>query len=227
MEEVSGEESIERVRSVPVNYPSNSHKKNEEKPKDDIPKKVEKIVTGKVVQKKKGLAQKIAETFIGDDIGSASNFVLFEVIIPATKNMIREGVSEGVERLLFGEVRGRRPQSGGIAGRSNYVSYDRYSSSQSKPAPSREISRRGRASHDFSEIVLDSRGEVEAVIDNMLELINDYGVATLSDLYDLVGITGNFMDRKWGWTNLDDATATRVRNGNGYLLNIPRPQPVD
>ena len=227
MDEVKGEDGVERIRIVPTNYPPNSHKVKEtlNKP-DDGPKKIEKIVTGKVIQKKKTLARKIAETFIGDDIGSASNFVLFEVIIPATKNMIREGVSEGVERLLFGEVRGHRP-GGLLAGRSNYVSYDKYSAGANKPATQRELSRRGRASHDFSEIELDSRGEVEAVIDNLLELISDYGVATISDLYEMVGIPGNFVDRKWGWTNLDDATATRVRGGNGYKLNIPRPQPLD
>jgi hypothetical protein len=63
------------------------------------------------------------------------------------------------------------------------------------------------------------------VINCLVDLIQDYGQATVSDLYDLVGITGNFTDNKYGWTDLRSATATRIHEG--YMLNLPKPIPLD
>jgi len=75
------------------------------------------------------------------------------------------------------------------------------------------------------DIILRTRGEGEAVIASLSDLIEDYGVASVADLYDLVGITGSFTDNKYGWTNLRTASVTRVRDG--FLLNLPRPTPID
>jgi hypothetical protein len=53
----------------------------------------------------------------------------------------------------------------------------------------------------------------------------DYGQASISDLYELVGITANFTDNKWGWTDLRSSSVSRARDG--YLLNLPRPILLD
>ena len=50
-------------------------------------------------------------------------------------------------------------------------------------------------------------------------------MATIGDLYDLVGMTGDFTDNKWGWDNLSRASTTRVRDG--YILVLPRPVVID
>jgi hypothetical protein len=87
------------------------------------------------------------------------------------------------------------------------------------------MSRTGRAKHDFDEVVLESRGEAEEVLSNLVDSIIDYGQATVADFYDLVGIATNFVDGKWGWTDLRNASVSRVRGG--YLINLPRTQPLD
>ena len=87
------------------------------------------------------------------------------------------------------------------------------------------MSRRARASHDFDEIILASRVEAEEVIDRLFDLVSRYESATVADLYEMVGVTGNFTDDKWGWTNIRGAGVTRVRNG--FLLDLPRPEPLD
>lgn len=79
--------------------------------------------------------------------------------------------------------------------------------------------------HDFDEIVLDTRHEAELVLDNLEELIKQYGQATVTDLYDLVNITSSFADEKWGWTDLSHANVSHVRDG--YLLNLPKPETLD
>ena len=59
----------------------------------------------------------------------------------------------------------------------------------------------------------------------MDELIETYGSATVADLYDLVGITCNYTDNKYGWTNLRNAEPIRVRDG--YMLKMPKALPID
>src|SRR5690606_42119776 len=89
----------------------------------------------------------------------------------------------------------------------------------------RSMSDRRRAAHDFKEIVLATRSEAEEVLDRLSDLINSYDVALVSDLYDLIGITGSFTDDRWGWTSLTGARVERVRDG--YLLNLPRTQSIE
>ena len=59
----------------------------------------------------------------------------------------------------------------------------------------------------------------------MGELIDVYGQVTVADLYDLVGVTGNYTDNKYGWTNIRNAETIRVRDG--YMLKLPKVLPVD
>jgi hypothetical protein len=87
------------------------------------------------------------------------------------------------------------------------------------------MSQRGRAKHDFDEIVLDQRAEAEEVIDRLYDVVNKYEQATVADLYDLVGLSSTHTDHKWGWTDLRGAGVSRIRDG--YLLDLPDPEPLD
>ena len=60
----------------------------------------------------------------------------------------------------------------------------------------------------------------------MDELIDAYGFVTVADLYDLVGVTGNYTDNKYGWTSIRNAEPVRARGG-GYILKLPRAIPID
>lgn len=207
------------------NYGSNSHKSKEE-PKGEERQKVEKAITGQAVQRKKPLGKKIAETFTGDDMHSVGNYVLFDVILPAAKSMISDAASQGIERLMFGDS-ARRPSSGISRGGIKHTSYNRmYSPNrEDRPTGPRTLSQRARASHDFGEVVLTTRGEAETILDRLGDLIDNYDVATVSDLYDLAGITGSFTDDKWGWSSLSGSSVSRIREG--YLLNLPSPTALD
>lgn len=202
-------------KTVNVNFPSNSHRAKEER-------KVEKVVTGKVALKKKSTGKKFLETFIGDDINSVSSYIIHDVLIPAAKSTISDMVQGGIEMLLFGERKGNRTRRD--QGRS-YVSYNSYSSQQPRRDERRDVTYRNRARHNFDDVILSSRGEAEEVLSHLVDLVIDYGQASVGDLYDLVGITGNFTDNKWGWTDLRSASVSRARDG--YLLNLPKPILLD
>ena len=59
----------------------------------------------------------------------------------------------------------------------------------------------------------------------MDELIDTYKLVSVADLKDLVGITGNYTDNRYGWTSIRSAEVVRVRDG--YTIKMPRPMPID
>lgn len=208
-------------------FPANSRvgrvKNEETKPKLD------KITTGEVQKRKKPLGIRFRELFIGGDASSVGTYILFEVLLPAARDAISDAVAQGVDRMIYGESRrgglsrsGSRPST-----TSNYTPYNRYSSTPPWKAdrredPRRDVTRRSRASHDFDEILLSSRAEADDVIEKLYELTSQYGQATVSDLYDLVGITPQFTDEKWGWLTMQGSDVRRTRDG--YVLILPKPE---
>ena len=212
-------------------YPSNSKmtKKDSSQPDKVGERKLEKVVTGTVKKQKRGFGKKLAETFLEDDTKSVGSYIFHDVLIPAAKAMISDMVGGGLEMLLFGEKRGRNSRRD-TGGRSSFTSYGSYYRSTDRERDrdkdrGREMSRTGRARHDFDEIVLETRGEAEEVLSHLVDLTIDYNQATVADLYDLVGISSNFTDNKYGWTDLRGVAPRRVRDG--YLLDLPRAQPLD
>lgn len=225
---------------MPDEYPSNSQNIGKEakvKPQATRtrsavePKKVERVTQGEVTRRKKPLGKRLKELFISGDSRSVWGFVAGDVLIPAAKDMITDAATQAVERMVFGESRGFRGRPGGFrpTGPSSHTPYNRYAQGGSaswRAEPPRDSSRRARATHDFGEIILDSRGEAEQVIDALFEMVSQYSQATVADLYELVGISSAYTDNKYGWTNLQGAGVQHIRGGQ-FLLNLPKPEPLD
>jgi len=205
-------------------FPSNSVKKPAEE------KKIEKVIVGDVIQRKPALGRRFRDVFGGGDARSVGSYVFFEVMVPALKDTIADVVSQGVERMIFGEARSTSRRTGTRPGTSvGHVAYNRYSSS--KPPWNRDREEREdrrpkpQASSKYDDIVLATRVEAEQVLDQMFSLVNQYEQVTVGDLYELVGLPGTFTDQKWGWVDLRGAGAQRV--SGGYLLDLPRPVQLD
>lgn len=208
------------IRTVSVDFPSNS--KNDRNETDKPEKKVERVTTGKVIERKKSLGKKFSETFFGgDSINTVIGYVFNDVLLPAAKSTISDMVSSGIEMLLFGTTSGKRSRGGSSSGgRTSYGNYYKADGSRTDAMGRKPISSQNRARHNFDDIILETRGEAEEVLSNLVDLVRDYEVASVADLYDLVDITSNFTDNKWGWEDLRGASVSRVREG--YLLNLPK-----
>ena len=216
MEEMIVDNGGGRQERVRVNYPANSNKGKAEG--GDKP-KVEKIVEGTVIQKKKGPVAKLREAFLIEDSGSVLVYIVQEVLVPAAKNTILEVFTQGLERSLYGETKRSSTRTGGGG-------YTAYHKARETYFDRRDISRQARATHDFRDIILQTRGDAEEVIDGLRELSDRFGTASVQDLYDLVGITGEFTDNKWGWFDADLRRAGVRPIRGGYLLVLPRPEPI-
>ena len=138
----------------------NSHRYKAEQAKASE-KKVQKIVSGNVKTRKKSEMSKFKDTIFAEDVNSVKSYLFIDVIIPAIKKAIFETVTNGVDMMLYGEVRGKK--------RSSYdqVSYRDYSKSD------RPYSSRSSTSFDLDEISFDNRGDAEAVLDGMTDILNE------------------------------------------------------
>lgn len=60
----------------------------------------------------------------------------------------------------------------------------------------------------------------------MNEIIAQYGVVSIGDLYDLANVSmDNFAANKYGWTDIRGCKSVRVRDG--YILKLPRALPLN
>jgi len=206
-------------------FPSNSKSRN---PGPVEPEKnVEKVIEGTAIRRKKSLGKRFAEVFVIGDIKGVTQYVLLEVLLPAAKDAVADVASSFVERSLFGDTRAghRRPgmSHSRPSGTPGYVSYNRFGpGSREEARPN--LSRRARATHNFDELLIPTRAEAEMVLSSLYDLIGKYEQATVMDLYDLVGETGQYTDNKWGWEDLRGSGVTR--SGGGYLLDLPKPVPL-
>lgn len=202
---------------------SNKYKKEQvEENQVETKKKVEKVVTTTAVKRKNGV-RKFADSFISEDAANVKSYVVSEVLIPALKKAISDIVTDGIDMILYGSSGKSRQNST----KTSYISYRNYSDPRDKKYSYRETSRSTNAGYSYDDIILSTRSEAEEVILAMSELVETYGVASIADLYDLVGVSGNFTDNKYGWTKANIRNAEVVRTRDGYLLKFPRARLID
>lgn len=197
-------------------YQGNSHKSKEEVSREVTPaKKVQQVAAGK--PRRKNEVRKLADAFITEDVHSVKDYIIQEVLLPAAKKAISEMVSSGIDMLLYGEAKSKNRSRN-----ESRVSYTKYYERERDYDRGTRTRARG---YDYDDIILDTRREAEEVLDRMQDLIDNYGMVSVADLYDLVGINGSYTDNKYGWTHLRSADVQRVRDG--YLLKLPKALPFD
>jgi hypothetical protein len=204
----------------PSEFPPNSERSKRTSTED---KNIQPVASG-ATRRKRSLRKQFKETFVAGDARTAVRYTMFEVLLPAARDMIVEAMHQGMEKLIFGDSR-RRSSMTPQTGPTGHVSYNRYSIGNRPGGSQRAMSRVARGRHDFDEIVLDQRAEAEEVIDRLFNLVSQYESATVADLYELVGLSSTHTDHKWGWTDLMGAGVSRIRGG--YLLDLPEPEPLD
>lgn len=195
-------------------YAPNSNKFKKEQAER---KKIQKVVSGKVRTKKKSELSKLSDIFIAEDVRNVKSYVLMDVLVPAVKKAIYDIVTDGVDMILFGGTGGKRKRS-----TADRVSYNRYYGDQNRRSDERSSVSRG---YSFDDVILDTRPEAEEVLSAMDGILDAYGIVTVADLNDLVGVTGQYTDNKYGWNSLRTAEVIRVRDG--YMLKLPRAVPID
>lgn len=78
-----------------------------------------------------------------------------------------------------------------------------------------------QSSGNYQDLVLPTQEYAETLLANMYDLLNQYRVVAVADLYELAGHTPAISDNSYGWTSLDTARISKVRDG--FVLELPRP----
>lgn len=67
--------------------------------------------------------------------------------------------------------------------------------------------------------------EIDAIhtLISMKEIVKNYGVVSLAEVYELVGLHSSFKDTKRGWVNLEDALVLPAEEGHVLRLRIHIP----
>lgn len=182
-------------------------------------KEVKQVVKGRV--KEKGLGEKAAEAFFSEDSKTVGNYIIWDLLVPGLKNALMSIL----EMALFGSTRGTRRSTFSSGGRS-HVSYGGYYDDSRTSSGRNRVDLSGSsAKYDFSDILLDTRGDAEEVITSMEELVSRYGEASVADLCSLVGVSQRHTDTKWGWRDIRDFSYRRA--SRGYILDFASPIYLD
>ena len=196
----------------------NSHRYKEEQKQlaTNEKKKVEKVISGNAKVRKKSGASKLADVFVSEDVTNVKSYVVMDVLVPALKKLVFDIVTDGIDMILYGSTGHSKKRSNK---NSSYVDY-RSISSDRRDERRYDRDYASRARYDFGDVSLDSKSEAEDVLASMDELIEQYGMVTVADLYDLIGVSCDYTDNKYGWTNI--STASAVRGRDGWTLKLPR-----
>jgi len=210
-----------------VEIPSNSNISKTETQVKELPaKNVTPVVKGELKKKSKIAEALIAST--GDDI---KNYILLDVLIPTIKRGIETMITGALSMLFWGNAKSgsalKKP--GGIISynTSNVVGntvIKTISQAGSNIVQQNLVSR--NTDNSFSDLVLSNRGEAEAILDAMGDILETYGIVTVADMYDLADIeVTNYLVNDYGWNNLAGAKIEVSRDG--WVLKMPRPSHIN
>lgn len=192
-------------------FKSNSHRSREQAASE---RKMEKVVTGSVRPKKKTNAEKFAELLLPEDVDNIKTYILRDILIPAGK----KAVTEIIDMFLYGSS--GRSSKGTNASKVSYRSYyDSQNDRRTSQVP------RASAGYSYDDVLFDNRGDAEKVLMSMEECISVYGMVSVREFYDSVGVTGNYTDHNYGWTDLHSAKVVRLHTGE-YMIRFPRAIPL-
>lgn len=199
-----------------MDYRSNSIKSKTENT-EAPPKKVNAVVASSNVKEKSGF-QKFFNRFISEDVDDIGDYILTNVLIPASKKLI----VDVVEGLVYpGGRRGGQTSSG-----PNVISFRNYRAESEKKANVRP-SNYSKSVLEYDDIWFESdeegssRYKAEKVLNKMYELIENYGLVSIADYYQLCGKHQfPFTYDNYGWYDLRSAEI--LPYCGGHYIKMPK-----
>lgn len=203
-----------------MNYPGNSILPKEEK--EELRPKTEKVIVGGI--RKPPLLDRIVRA---ETTRAIAEYVIWEVLVPAVKTALSDIVTNGMDIALYGADSSRARHTSSSRLRRDrdrtFVSYSDYydRDKRRRDRPERERESLFAPRHRFEEIIYESRSDAEEVLSTLIELIDQYEIATVADLLDASGTSSQYTDRNYGWDSLNKAYVRPVRGG--FIIELPKP----
>lgn len=154
---------------------------------------------------------------------SLGSKVFVDVIIPRFKAGIEEAGVSLLSGMLWGDS-SNRPLPGimrGIGMRGGPTPYSTISGANASMMQARQALPVSASTGNYQDLVLPTMQEAETLLVQMYELLNQYRVVTVADLYELAAWTPAISDNSYGWTSLEGSRISKSRDG--FCLELPRP----
>ena len=218
------------MNDIPVgSLKPNSNKFKEhlakEKEKEKEKEKPKPVVKSAARIREKSLGDKFSGFFDLEDGKEVKNYLVKDLLIPAIKDIVVSLVSDGLGMYL---KTNRRPSSNG--GKTNYAQIStnyHYGSNSNRRNDADDNNSRA----DYRNITYASREDANEVLSSLQDLADRYDQASISDLFDLAGVTLNgraFTDNNYGWTfDMLKRVPIKRAYGGGFMLDLPDPKVLD
>lgn len=197
--------------------------KNDEKVKAVV--KPRQVAQGKV--RKQSLIRKFGKYIFEDTIETAKEKAIKDVVVPGIRNLIFDGFNELLAAMLFPDD-SPRPSNGYRSGggrKGGRTSYDKYYDDKQRRGGRRGGRNYQDESYDPDDIILPTRAQANEALDELDYIIHKYGQASIATFYDIVGVTGEWTDNRYGWTSIRGAQIKPVRDG--FMIILPPTRPLD
>lgn len=201
-----------------IDYKPNSHKYRENQEEVPNEKREVKKVVSKPVQTKKNEIRRLADIFISEDVSNVKSYIWMDVLVPTIKKAIVDIVTDGVNMIFFGGTGNKNK----INSNTSKISYRNFYDQKDTPIYSQASS---TAKFNYDDIIFETRGEAEAVREEMDNVIERYGFVTIADMYDMVELTPPFTSNKYGWSNISSSRVIKTRYG--YVIDLPKAKPIE
>jgi len=167
--------------------------------------------------RKPSLVKKFARYIVEDSIENAREKTLDEIVIPGVKTLIFDTLTDMLDIILFGGEGAPMGRYSASAGASKRMSYSKFY--EEKSAKKNRDGRSYRDAYEADDIILDTRNQANNVLNTLYGHIRKYGQVSVATYYDIVGVTGEWTDNRYGWTNINGAGIKPVRDG--FMIILP------
>lgn len=223
--QVHGDKDVD-YNKIMANLPSNSKTISTLNQPTQETVHAKKIIKGTATPQKKSFFRKFKEAFLPEPGMSVEDYIISDILAPGVKNLIYSAFTGVVSGALFGDA---RPDNRWRPGNDRYTPYDRMSSYRQQdprdPRGQSRMSYKSRSVMNFEPMITD-RVDAEAILDELLRNIAEYGSVSIGYYYELMGVTGEFTDWKYGWVDLRNVPIIQVRGG-GYIIDFPKPTYIE
>lgn len=193
-------------------FPSNSLNKQEKQRAKEVQPVIKK---GSAKVRKQSFGEKFANAMLAMDLKEAFLGTVRDILVPAAQDAFVDAVDGAANRLVYGDSESRRRNRHGEVEYNSIYSKRKRENRDGRPKPRNFI----------RDLEFDSRSDALEVLENLKDLLDEYNVVSVMDLYSSSGLNTDPTQDKVGWYDLDDAEVIRTREG--WVLNLPKPQRLD
>lgn len=143
-----------------------------------------------------------------------------DVVVPRIKQGFEQAFNEFLSGMLWGGDKTPANLVQGTVIRGGAQSYSNIST-QNAMLAARQATQPSQNSGNYQDLTVPTQQYAEALLANMFDLLNQYRVVAVADLYELAGLGTSPSDNAYGWTSLEGSRISP--RGGGYLLELPRP----